>query len=53
MTKFASQTRIIKVTHPTFKDKVLFEAHVKVVNINKDLVEKITKVNIQYELKNN
>lgn len=49
--KFAMQTRTIKVMHPYFKDVVLFEAKVKIVNMNTSLVEKIEGVNINYKLR--
>lgn len=48
--KFAMQTRIIKVYHPLYKDILLFEAVVRVINLNTKMVKSITKVNIEYEL---
>lgn len=53
MAKFLEQTRVIKVIHPSFKNIVLFEAHVKITRMRKDLVEKIKDVKIEYQLKTN
>jgi hypothetical protein len=50
-TKFAMQTRLIRVYHPVYKDILLFEAVVKIVNLNKKLVKSIKKIEIKYELK--
>lgn len=49
--KYGLQTRIIRVPHPNMAGVVLFEAHVKIVNLRKDLVEKIQGVNVKYKLK--
>jgi hypothetical protein len=53
---YGFQSRVIKVTHPYVKDDkgepvILMEAHVKVINIRKDLVTAIRKVEIKYDLK--
>lgn len=49
--KYGVQTRIVRVPHPSMPGIILFEAHVKIVNLRKDLVKKITGVNIKYDLK--
>lgn len=48
---FAVQTRNIKIMHPTIPELELFEAHVKIVNLNTALVDKIEGVEIKYTLK--
>lgn len=48
--KYAIQSRVIKVTDPVLPGVVLFEAHVRIVNMKTDLVKKITGVHIDYEL---
>jgi hypothetical protein len=45
------QTRVIKVLHPTFKDIVVFEAHVKIINLRLDLVKSIKSIKIEWDLK--
>lgn len=49
--KFSHQTRVIKVTHPQFPDIVLFEAVVRIANINKTFIEKIEGIDIKYSMK--
>lgn len=49
--KFELETRHIKVYDPAYPGIVLFEAVVRIANLNKALVKKISKVDISYELK--
>lgn len=49
--KFVLQSKIIKVSHPSIPELVLFEAHVKIINLRTDLVDSIKKINIDYQLK--
>lgn len=46
------ETRVVKVTHPNDENITLFEAVVKVFNMNTKFVKKITRVDIKYQLRN-
>jgi hypothetical protein len=49
--KFAIQSRHIRVPHPNKPDVILFEAEVKIINLNLEYVKKIDGVKIEYKLK--
>lgn len=48
--KYGMATRHLVVRHPENKDVVLFEAEVKIININSLLVKSINGIDIRYEL---
>ena len=49
--RYKLKTKIIKVTHPIYKEVTLFEAKVDIFNFNADLVRQIEKIEIKYTLR--
>jgi hypothetical protein len=50
-TPFKTQTRHLIVVHPKHHSVVLFEADVRITNLNILLVDKIQSIDIKYALK--